>query len=502
MLGYENYYYLHESISAYADYFDIDNFPYLSLGNKDYASNSGSAYENAYRSLFGRIMYNYDDRYLLQVNMRRDGSSRFHSDYRWGNFPSVSAGWVISQEQFMKDVNPNILSFLKLRASWGRLGNERIGSNYPYVSLMSFTNTVFYDDATTTESTAYKTAAQYAYAIKNISWETTESFDIGVDARLFDGRLSFTGDFYRKTTKDMLLALAIPKYLGYDDPDQNAGKMNTTGYDLEVSWNDHIGDLTYGVNFNLSDYVSKMGTLNGTTFTSTGKISCEGSYYNEWYGYIADGIFQTEEELANSPKISASTKVGDIKYRDISGPDGVPDGKISEEYDRVLLGNSLPRYLFGGGINLGWKGIDFSIAFQGVGKQNARLTETMVQPLKSNWGAIPAIIDGSYWSTLNTDEQNEAARYPRLTYTNKDLNNAMSTFWLFNGAYFRMKNITLGYTLPQKWTRQAYINSLRIYVSGNDLFTFNHYPTGFDPERTATAYPLTRSVMFGLNVNF
>ena len=231
------------------------------------------------------------------------------------------------------------------------------------------------------------------------------------------------------------------------------------------------------------------------------RINQDGSYFQEWYGYIADGIFQTEEELAGAPVLNSTTTVGDIRYKDISGPDGTPDGIISE-YDRVCLGNSLPRYQFGGNIQVFWNGFDFNAAFQGVGSQNVRMTEAMTQPFKNNWGAIPGNLDGNYWSSLNTAEQNAEAYYPRLTYVNRNSNNAMSTYWIFNGRYFRMKNLTLGYTLPQELTRKAYIDKLRFYVSANDLFCFHNYPTGYDPERTTSQYPLTKQVLFGLNINF
>ena len=503
MLGYETYYFRHESMSAGTKDMTLDRYPYLSSANKELLTVTGTAYELAYRSLFGRLMYNFDDRYLLQVNFRRDGSSRFHKDYRWGNFPSVSLGWVLTEEKFMEKINHRTLSFLKIRGSWGRLGNERIGSNYyPYISLLDFSNSMYYPSQDATTPVFAQGAAQVQYAIRDISWETTESFDFGIDARFFDGRLSFTGDIYRKNTNGMLLSLDIPDYVGYTNPKQNAGKMHTTGWDIELGWNDRIGDVSYSVTFNMSDYRSKMGNLSGSFVDGT-KVIMEGSYYNEWYGYISDGLFQDEKDLANSPKLTeAATQVGDVKFRDISGPDGIPDGKISPEYDRVLLGNSLPELMYGGTIAAQWNGFDLSMAFQGVGHQNVRMTESMIQPYRGKWGSIPEIIDGNYWSSLNTPEQNAAATYPRLTTTNKDSNNEMSTFWMFNGRYFRMKNITVGYTIPQKITRKFFVDRLRVYVSGNDLFSINDYPQGFDPERTVSNYPITKSVIFGLNVNF
>lgn len=498
LLGYESYYYRHEDMSVTTDRMELEAYPFLSMGNKDYVTTKGGAYENAYQSYFGRLAYNYDGRYLVQANFRRDGSSRFDKKYRWGNFPSVSLGWVASQEKFMQDISPAALSFLKFRGSWGRLGNERIG-NYPYIALMEQTNTLRYDE--TGVPMFFPGMAQIQYAIRDITWETTESFDIGLDARFFNNRLSFTADYYHKNTRDMLLELEIPKYLGFSNPSQNAGRMYTDGYDLELNWNDHIGDFNYSIGVNFSDYLSKMADMKGTSLGEA-KRNAEGHFYNEWYGYVAEGLFTSEEDLAASAVINQATQVGDIKYRDISGPNGEPDGVISPEYDRVFLGNSLPRYLYGGTIAASWKGFDFNCAFQGVGKQTVRYTEAMVQPLKNNWGAIPGIVDGNYYRQNVSPEENAGVFFPRLTYTNKESNNAMSSYWLFNGAYFRMKNITLGYTIPQAVSRRFFIDKLRLYVSANDFISLHNYPKGYDPERTTSQYPITKSLIFGLNVNF
>lgn len=505
MAGYEAYYAFWENLEASRDQYELDNYPYLDLGPLSMRDNKGNAEEVSYRSWFGRLMYNYDNRYLLQANIRYDGSSRFHKDFRWGSFPSFSAGWVISEERFMKEANLGWLSFLKARASWGTLGNERIykpnttdQNYYPYQAAIAFSNVLFYQNG---QPISQLSAAQQIYAIENISWEKTESFDIGLDAQFFNSRLRFTVDYYKKKTKDMLLALEIPDYVGFDNPQKNTGNMNTKGYELDLGWNDQVGDWRYGISVNFSDFISKMGDLGGTEFLGD-QVKMKGSQFNEWYGYLSNGLYQTQEEVDNLPKLNNNIKVGDVKYKDISGPDGVPDGKISSEYDRVLLGGSLPRYMFGGTINVGYKGFDLSMAFQGVGSQLVRMNTQMAQPLRENFGNVPEFLDGNYWSSLNSEAENLNAQYPRLTYANASSNYAMSDFWLFNGRYLRLKNLTIGYTISERFIQKISMRNLRVYVSANDLFCLSKYPTGWDPEMGYDKYPITTSVLFGVSVNF
>lgn len=495
MAGYENFFAHYEQMSASRDQYDLTSFPYLNLGPLDLRDNGGAAWENAYRSWFGRITYNYKYKYYLQANVRFDGSSRFQEDYRWGSFPSFSAGWVISEEPFLQ--GGNTLSFLKLRGSWGTLGNERIG-NYPYQATIAFSNALLYQGS---DVVSVQTAAQTRYAIPDISWETTESFDFGIDAVLFKDKLTLTADYYLKTTKNMLLALEIPDFMGFDNPDQNTGEMKTRGWELELGYNNSLGDLRYNVSVNFSDFRSTMGDLGGTEFLGS-QVKFEGSEFNEWYGYRADGLFQTEEEVANSAVTNRNIRPGDVKYVDISGPNGTPDGVISPEYDRVLLGGSLPRYIYGGNVRLEYKNIDFAVVVQGVGKQNSRLEQRMIEPLSENWGNTPAFVDGNYWSAYNTAEQNLNVFYPRLTWTSRGSNYAMSDYWLFNGRYLRMKNITLGYRLPEALTSNLRIKNARIYASAADLFSLDQYPQGWDPEVGSTSYPITATYLMGLSVQF
>lgn len=498
MAGYEGYKYKWENLGASRTNYDLENYPYLNIGPEDYQYNSGSAGHNAYESVFGRLMYSYKDRYMVQGNLRADASSRFSKDCRWGVFPSVSAGWVATSEPWFP--KSTVIDYLKVRGSIGQLGNERIGSEFPYQASMNFGNSYMYDKSTGSV-TAVQNAAQWYYAFSDITWETTTTYDIGLDLHFFGDRLTFTGDYYYKKTKNMLLTLGFPSYAGYSAPSQNAGDMYTHGWEFDIAWRDRIGDWTYGASFNLSDYRSKMGYLGDKRTINGNLIYEEGSYYNEWYMYKTDGLFITDADLYDAdgnkyPTLTANDKAGCIKYVDVNG-----DGKINAD-DKVRLGNSLPEYLYGGSISLGWKSVDFSLQFQGVGHQNVLFNSAWIQPLKEQWGAVPSLLLGNYWSQNNTDEENMKAKYPRLTYTNTTNTYTGSDYWLFNGAYFRVKNITLGYTLPANLLNKFYIKGLRVYCSVTDLPAISNYPKGWDPEVGSTSDFISTSITFGANIKF
>ncbi len=499
LAGFENYITRSENLTASREFYELTQYPYLDIGPEDYQYNSGDGSEYTSNSFFGRIMYDYAGKYLLQANVRHDGSSRFARQYRWGTFPSVSAGWVVSEESFLQGARP-WLSFLKLRASWGMLGNERIGSNYfPYLALISFNDSLFYKDG---EVVSNKTAAQRGLAVENITWETTTSLDFGLDATFFSNRLKVGFDWYDKKTSDMLLDVEIPYMMGFAKPKTNAGQMSTRGWDLELGWNDRVGDFIWSVNANVSDFQSVIDNVNGADIINGSSIQREGEFYNAYYGYVSEGIYQTQEQVDNSARLYNTVTVGDIRYKDISGPDGEPDGVINSEYDRVVLGNRYPRFQFGGNIHMAWRGIDAAVVFQGIGSKLAYMSTNMVQPLRDNYGNIPAILDDHYWSPFNTEEENAAAIYPRLTKTGISNNYAFSDFWMFDGGYFRLKNVTLGYTLPASLTQHVGIKRLRFYASASDLFCLSRYPKGWDPEMGATSYPITMSLLLGASIKF
>lgn len=496
MAGYEDQYKRAESLLANTDQMVLSEFPYLDRANLNNLQVNGNASEVASQSVFGRINYEFDKKYLLQANVRHDGSSRFAPQYRWGTFPSVSAGWILTEESFIQKLNLTPLSFMKLRASWGALGNERIG-NYPYQAIMSFHDVLFFDGDKIVANTS---ASQTSYNIRDITWETTNTWNIGLDATLFNNRLSLTGDYYKKATRNMLLQLAIPRFMGFDLPDQNAGDMHTTGWELGLAWRDQVGGFRYSIQTHISDYKSIMGNLSGIVFLGD-QIIREGSEYNEWYGYRSGGLFQGQSDVDNAPLLSGAEKPGDVKFVDISGPDGKPDGVIDPVNDKTLLGGSLPRYEYGGTINLGYKGFDLSVMFQGVGKQLARLTADMVYQTTA-WYTFPDFVDGNYYSEYNTPEQNLNARYPRLSQIGYKGNNySMSDFWLFDGSYFRLKNLSLGYTLPQQVIKRLDVKGIRIFAIVSDLFSLDHYPKGWDPEASASAY-IARTWTAGLSIKF
>jgi TonB-linked SusC/RagA family outer membrane protein len=487
--GYEEVYNSFENVTASRSGFALTDFPYLNSGSQELRDNSGSAGEFALRSFFGRVTYDYKNRYYLQGNLRYDKSSRFGKKYRDAMFPSVSAGWAISEEAFMKNIN--WLSFLKIRGSYGEVGNERIGT-YPYQAIISFTNALFYQNGVVVPLNG---GAQTDYAVENISWETTRTTDVGFDAAFLNNRLTVTGDYYKKTTRDILLALDIPLYLGFEKPSQNAGILDVKGWELEVGWKDKVGKLNYSIAFNLSDAKSKIVDLKGTQILGA-QSTIKGSEFNEWFGYQSNGIYQSAADTVGSPRLNTNVSPGDIRYVDAN-----KDGKITPD-DKVLLGGSLPRYLYGGNIRIDYKGFDFSFVFQGVGKKSSRLSSDIIQPFAEAFGNVPLELAGNFWSKTNKPEQNLQAKYPRLSTRSISNNYEMSDFWLIDGSYFRIKNLTLGYTIKPDLMKRAGVQGLRVYISANDVFAKHNFPKYWDPEVGNSAYPMVTTLMAGASIRF
>lgn len=497
--GYEENYYKSENLGFEADRFQLKDYPYISNAPKDrvfWKSSGSTVVEEAYRSFFGRMNFSYASKYLLQVNARRDASSKFAKDCRWGTFPSVSGGWVISEESFFESLKSHI-EFLKLRASYGVLGNDRLG-NYLYQASLSTGQTLFMKNSgeVISDLSAYEGRLVY----EDVTWETTTTKGLGLDITGLKNRLTVGLDLYQKETTDLLLSLNIPKFIGKSDPYDNVGSLETKGWELSASWRDRIGELGYSVSFHIDNNKTLVEDVKGKRIFSGNTLTEEGEEYRSLYGYVSDGIFQTAQEVADAAYINDNTKPGDVRYKDISGPEDTPDGKI-DSYDKVHLGSSLPKFNYGGSLNFDYKRFDLGFVFQGVGKRNF-VVSSAVYGFPSNLLTPTTVYVDNYWSHYNTEAENKVAEYPRLTKDNYGSNARFSDFWIRNGAYFRLKNITLGYTLPENITSKAGVSSLRLFVTANDLFTIDHLPNGIDPEQGYGSYFITKSFIIGAKIKF
>ncbi len=490
------------------------NYSYLIAGRKNYPyegyeelvngdvstmSNSSTKYSWALLSYFFRVNYSYDNRYLFEVNGRYDGTSRFKKGHRWGFFPSVSVGWRISEEKFFEDLKEKVNN-LKIRASYGELGNQAISGYYPYASSIGASTSYGY----WFDKELASGVAQIQLANPAISWEKSRQIDFGLDAAFFNNRLTMGFDYYIRNISAMLQQFPVPIFVGMTAPWTNAGSMRNNGWELSLEWHDRIGDVGYYAKGNLSDVKNKVTDLYGKEYVGSTTITTEGQQYNSLYGYVADGYFQTQEDIDNSPVYGGNknnVRPGYIKYKDISGPDGVPDGKIDGN-DRKILGNPSPRYEFGLTIGADWKGFDLSLFFQGVGKKDVYYSGAGARALCGNYTIYKYQLD--YWTPENTN-----AKFPILLEdpNASNPNNIMSSFWVKSGAYCRLKNIVLGYTIPKKIVRKATLSNVRVYASAQNIFTLNNkFYQGFDPENSigsgASCYPLNKTFIFGLNVEF
>lgn len=470
-------------ISARREVFPLPDYQQINAGNRANELTGGSASHWALRSLFGRATYNYKERYLFEANVRRDGSSRFADGNRFGIFPSFSAGWRVSEEAFMKDVG--FIDQLKLRASWGQLGNQNIGL-YPYASFMVIGGSG--QDYVFNNANA-PGAALNAMANSEIKWETSESTDVGLEFNLW-GKFDVSADYYYRLTKDILLPLNIPLTLGLDAPYQNAGTVENKGYELMINYRNRVGDFNYGIMVNFSDVKNEILDMRG--IENTGRtVNREGFPIGSFFGYVAEGLFQSQEEVDNHATQFGNVGPGDIKYRDLNN-----DGVINDR-DQTVIGSPIPRYTFGARFNADYKGPDISLFLQGVGKADGYLY---------GQGIMPFFLGGTVqeqhkdrWTPDNPD-----ATYPRLAW-NQTNNEQTSSFWMKSAAYMRIQNLQIGYTFPKPMMETLKIQNLRIYVSGRNLLTFDNFYEGYDPEAPVSDggwYPQMTSYTVGLNVNF
>ena len=495
----------------------------LSTGDKSVKSSQN---EFALMGYFARLSYDYSGKYLVEANMRYDGTSRFPRNHRWGFFPSLALGWRISEEAFFEPVRPTI-SNLKLRASIGSLGNQitdnsaKFNNNtfYPYMRLITLKPTTNLNYIFDNAQAVYASLGDPTSG--SLTWETIVTQNLGLDVGLFNNRLSLALDVYSRTTKDMLAAArALPAVYGYNAPYENNGELRTNGFELVVGWNDKFNlagkPFYYGVNLTLADSKTKITKFKGNESKVLGQ-DYEGMEWGEIWGYRIKGIYQSDQEaIARGVDQSFlgtrfTDKAGDLIFDDVDGSTKIDQGKgtLDDHGDLVRIGNSTPRYHYGITVNMAWMGFDFSMFWQGIGKQN-------IYPGGNNmmfWGPyarayssfIPKDFPAKVWSENNRD-----AYFPRPV---ADLarSYAMSRpndRYLQNLAYCRLKNLTLGYTLPKSLTKKAYLEKVRLYFSGENLFITSKLKSDYiDPEQmmhdtNGRVYPFSKTFSFGLDVSF
>ena len=500
MVGYNQESEKYETLNAYRKDFAFD-LPVLNAGGTADWSNSGGEEEWAIQSLCGRFNYNFKERYLFEANMRYDGTSRISDENRWGVFPSFSVAWRATEEEFIKKMNLNWLNNFKLRGSWGQLGNQNIGL-YPYQAMISGVNDYPFTKTSDGVVIGYQ---QTAYANRNIKWETTTITDIGFDLQVFDG-LSVTFDWYKKTTDDILRSSQVSSLLGLSAPTVNNGSVENKGIEVALNYANMVkGGTLKGLRYNAGVYFDRSRnklTEFGAEEIGSYSIKREGLPYDEYYMLECIGVFADKAEIDASPKqFNDNTQPGDLKYKDISGPDGKPDGVI-DNYDRRTFSGRFPGFEYGINASATWKGFDLSLIGQGVADKKYYTTDWGVQPFMQ--GASP---NKDYIKHMWTEENPYGAKHPKLYWQDMGggKNTRPNSYYLKDASFFRLKNVTLGYTLPRVWTEKASISKVRIYFSGDNLLTLTPYK-GLDPERNGDGrdaiYPQNRIYSFGLNVEF
>lgn len=473
-----------EFINAYRDTYILPDYPVLNAGSAINQQATGSAEEWALQSLFSRINYIYKGKYLLELNARYDGSSRFSEGNKYGFFPSVSAGWRISEEGFFSGIK-GVVTDAKFRASWGRLGNQNIGT-YPSVTSIVLESYTF-------GKQIVNTAALNNLANKLISWESTEEKNFGIDLTLFN-RLSITADYYRRRTRDILLDLDIPLIVGVTKPFQNAGVVDNNGWELGMTYRGNVKDFNYNISFNLSDVINKVVDTRGISRSGT-TVNREGYSIASLFGYESQGLFNSDEEVAAHAKQFGTVRAGDIKYKDQNG-----DNLINEA-DKIIMGGTIPRFTYASNIGASFKGFDVSVLLQGVGKANGYLAGP---------GILPFNVGGTIGGTIREDNKdrwspdNLNAKYPRLAFGETN-NEQVSTFYIKDASYLRVKNIQLGYRLASAISRKVGLKSLRVFANGSNISSFDNFWQGYDveaPVGAGNSYPQVKLYSFGLEANF
>ncbi|TKG89868.1 SusC/RagA family TonB-linked outer membrane protein [Puteibacter caeruleilacunae] len=513
MIGFNQEWRKQKSFSALRKELISQEIPAINLALGDQMVD-GSEGDYAIRGAFYRLNYIYKDKYLFEFNGRYDGTSRFQKSDRFGFFPSVSAGWRLSEEQFFKDALP-LVNNLKFRATYGALGNQKTSSYYEYIAEME-----------SRQTTRYLFNNLPALAIKppklipeSLTWESISTVNVGIDLNMFDNRFGLIFDRYRRSTSDMLMQKEYPELLGASAPYENAAELETNGWELQVSWNDKIGsDFKYGIELSLSDYQTEITKYDNPS----GALDdwYEGRKFGDIWGYETEGIFQSMDEIeahADQSSIAVTNWApGDIKYKDQPGTDGQGDGKIDrgsltldDHGDLKLIGNSTPRYSYGINLNASYKNFFATVFFQGVGKREFFPEDQLFWPFATQYFQLQTHFIPNSWS-----EDNRDAYFGRLL-ARDGRNRQVQSRFIQDASYIRLKNLTLGYNLPKSFVQKTGFVSGKIFVSGQNLWTHSNIGRPYDPEgfdikekhetsskTEGLLYPMQKTYSVGVTLSF
>jgi TonB-linked SusC/RagA family outer membrane protein len=488
----------YESLEGSRDDILANILPSLNLGTSN-INNNAPANQWALFSVFARYNYAYASKYLFEAQVREDASSRFSKRKRWGVFPSASVGWRITEEGFMK--RQRVFSNLKIRASWGQMGNQSGLGLYDHIA--QYTVGGYYPFGGEPKA---QWALDSRLPSEERTWETIEVQNIAVETGFLKNRLNSTLEYFTKRNRDMLMSVAVPSVIGIEVPTGNYGELFTKGWEFSISWNDVVDEVSYNIGFNISDQIDKLvkysnlnisATYGGANDGSgTTNVYTQGYSMGSYFGYKTAGYFQTADEAASYPHINANPNVtaGDIKYLDING-----DNEVNAPGDLTYIGNRIPRYVLGLNLGVQWRGWSLSTLFQGVGKRDFYLASNAVAPFAFEYGNISFRHHKDSWTPENPN-----ALLPRhivgATY-----NYQSSDHWIQDASYIRLKNLQLGYTVNEKLTKSAGLDLLRIYFSGENIFEITKMLKAYDPELNIAGgymYPIMRNFSIGLNLTF
>lgn len=497
------------TLGASRNYLIDVNKPYINFAsglaeNGDRDGWGGPSNPHTLSSMFARLSYNYAERYMLQATVRRDGSSRFGSNNKYATFPSFSLGWNVTNEPYLQKIRPSWLSNMKVRFSWGKNGNENI-DDFRYIVLTTTGNNYIFGNS----ENVVNGVKPNGLSNQNLKWEESVQTDIGLDLGFFNNALTFTVDYYKKTTDGMLMTMAIPSYVGETLPIGNVGKMENSGVEFELGYKFNIADATFNIRGNASYLKNKLinlgndtGYANYDTFQSVGTITraSNGEPFPYFYGLKTAGIFQTWDEVNSyvndeGALIQPDAQPGYVRFVDVNG-----DGQIDDN-DRTKIGKGMPDWTFGFNFTAAWRGFDFAMMWQGTAGNDVFDATRRIDIRSTN---LPSYMLDR-WTGPGTSN-----KYPVFIVGDSSDNWKSSDLYVYDGSYLRLKNIELGYTLPQSLTQKVFINRLRLYVSAENLFTFTKYH-GFDPEISSGGtslgvdygvYPQARVWRVGFNLEF